>query len=90
MTGLAPRHRGGAEIAYGTPSEVLSRRESGSVRLWGSLHVVSVGVTIGVCALVADVVPSPIVWLAVGLLATALYLAATAAQFTIADASHRR
>lgn len=78
-----------AGLAYGRPSKIFAPREHGSVRLWGGFHFISVGLTIAGTALVTSLIKSPIVWLAVGFVATFVYLVVIAAQFTFADAHDR-
>ena len=78
-----------AAIAYGRPSEVLASGEHETVRLWGGFHLVSVGLAIGATALVTDIITSPVTWLAVGFVATLVYLVVIAAQFTLADVRAR-
>ena len=78
-----------AGLAYGRPSKIFAPREHGSVRLWGGFHFVSVGLAIAATALVTSLIKSPTVWLAVGFVATFVYLVVIAAQFTFADARDR-
>jgi hypothetical protein len=76
-----------AALAYGRPSEVFrASREQEGVRLWGGFHLVSVGLAIGAAALVTALVKDPVAWLIVGFVATLVYLAVIAGQFTLADA----
>ena len=78
-----------AAIAYGRPTEIFASRQHGFVRLWGAFHLLSVGLSIAVVALVVEFVDSSVVWLLVGLVATTTYLMAIAAQFTLADTAGR-
>ncbi len=75
-----------AALAYGRPTEIFASREHGSVRLWGGFHLVSVGLAIGVAALVTALIKDPVSWMIVGFVATFVYLVVIAAQFTLADA----
>jgi hypothetical protein len=72
-------------IAYGGPTRVFAPRQHGLVRLWGAFHLFSVGLAIAAVAVIVELVDSPVAWLLVGLVATATYLMAIAAQFTLAD-----
>lgn len=71
--------------ALGGPGRVLRSSRATAVRLWGAFHVPSVGLAIGAVALVVDLVHSALAWPLVGFAATATYLLAIAAQFTLAE-----
>ncbi len=74
-----------AAIAHGSHSATFARDQYLPVRVWGGFHLVSVGAAIGLSAVASKFVQSPEVWLVVGFVATAVYLTAVAAQFTIAE-----
>ena len=59
-------------------------QERGRALLWGSFHFFSVGLAIGVAALVAHYVGNSIVWLLAAFLSTATYLLAVGAESTVA------
>ncbi len=65
-------------------------REHGEALLWGSFHFFSVGLAIGVAALVASYVESFLVWPLGGFLFTATYLIALGAESTVAYLWDRR
>jgi hypothetical protein len=74
-----------AAIAYGSPAQVFAPHQAGNVRLWGGFHLISVGVSIGATTIVANALGRHVVWLAVGFVATTIYLIVVSAQFTMAD-----
>ncbi len=74
-----------AAVAHGSPAATFGSDRDRPVRLWGGLHLVSVGAAIGISAAVAMQVGNPLVWLLVGFLATTVYLTLIAAQFTLAE-----
>lgn len=59
-------------------------QERGRALLWGSFHFFSVGLAIGVAALVAHYVGNSIVWLLAAFLSTVTYLLAVGAESTVA------
>lgn len=59
-------------------------QESGQALLWGSFHFLSVGLAIGVAALVAHYVGDPIVWPLAAFLSTVTYLLAVGVESTVA------
>ncbi|CAN5208167.1 hypothetical protein BH24ACT19_BH24ACT19_06490 [soil metagenome] len=71
---------GGLTRHYGQESG----QESGQALLWGSFHFFSVGLAIGVAALVAHYVGNSIVWPLAAFLSTVTYLLAVGAESTAA------
>lgn len=59
-------------------------QERGQALLWGSFHFLSVGLAIGVAALVAHYVESFIAWPLAAFLATTIYLLIVGAESTVA------
>jgi hypothetical protein len=74
--------------AYGSVFGALAPEPTRLVRVWGGMHLPSVGAAVLLCSLLALVVPPPLVWLLVGATATSTYLLVLALQFRLA-ASHR-
>jgi len=73
--------------AFGGINGVLSPGASREVRLWGGLHLPSVGSSILLVTLVAHLVSGHVVWPLVGFIATATYLLVIGVQFWLA--THR-
>lgn len=75
-------------VAYGGVNGVLAPAPAGSVRVWGGMHIPSVGVSILLVSLLAHWVHGHPGWLAVGFTATGSYLLMIGLQFWVA--THRR
>ena len=73
--------------AFGSINEVLIPRTAGEVRVWGGMHLPSVGSSILLVALIIHTVRGVWVWPVVGLVATATYLLVIGVQFWLA--THR-
>lgn len=71
-------------VAYGGVNVLLAPTTGGTVRVWGGMHLPSVGVSILACSLLAHFVHGHVVWPLVGLTATAVYLLVIALQFAFA------
>ena len=72
-------------LAFGGFSEHCP--EPARAVVWCGLHVISVALAIGAASLVAHFVSDAAAWLLCGLLATGVYLVASAVQLTIAVAT---
>ena len=68
-------------LAYGGIPGQLDR-ERGHPLLWGSLHFVSIGLSVGAVALIAYFVEGFIVWPLSGFLVTSIYLLVVGAEST--------
>ena len=68
-------------LAYGSIPGHLDR-ERGHPLLWGSLHFVSIGLSVGAVALIAYFVEGFLVWPLAGFLVTSIYLLVVGAEST--------
>ena len=73
--------------AFGSVNEVLVPRIKGEVRVWGGVHLPSVGASIVLVALIIHALHGVSVWPVVGFVATATYLLVIGGQFWLA--THR-
>lgn len=71
-------------FSFGGINGVLAPTSPGEVRVWGGMHLPSVGLSIGLVALIVSVVDSTYSWLLVGFGATATYLLVIGVQFWLA------
>jgi hypothetical protein len=71
-------------FAFGSINGVLAQGTRGDVRLWGGVHLPSVGTSILLVWLTTGVVHGPAVWPLVGFTATATYLLVIGFQFWMA------
>jgi hypothetical protein len=74
-------------FAYGGFNAALAPSPQRQVRVWGGMHIPSVGVSILLVSLIAHWIHGDPAWLAVGFTATATYLLMIGLQFWIA--THR-
>lgn len=74
-------------VAYGGVNGLLIPEARGPIRIWGGMHLPSVGASILLVALVNSVVHGHAVWPLVGFTATATYLLVIGIQFRLA--THR-
>lgn len=74
-------------VAYGGINGVLAPASRGVVRVWGGLHIPSVGASILAVWLVTTLMSGHVVWLCTGFAATATYLLVIGLQFWVA--THR-
>jgi SnoaL-like domain len=74
-------------FAYGGINGVLAPRMRGEIRVWGGLHLPSVGSSILLVSVVTQVMHGYLVWLLVGFTATSTYLLVVGLQFWLA--THR-
>lgn len=74
-------------FAFGGVNGVLAADSSGPVRVWGGMHIPSVGVSILLVSLIAHWVHGNLAWLLVGFTATVTYLLLIGIQFWFA--THR-
>lgn len=68
-------------LAFGGMSDHVGS-ESGQSLLWGSLHFLSVGLSVGVATLVAHAIQNVIAWPVAGFLTTTIYLLGIGAEST--------
>ena len=73
--------------AFGSINEILIPRTRGETRVWGGVHLPSVGSSILLVAVIVHTLRGVWVWPAVGFVATATYLLLLGAQFWLA--THR-
>ncbi|WP_199044084.1 hypothetical protein [Glycomyces salinus] len=71
-------------FASGGINGVLSPRGRGAVRVWGGIHLPSVGLSIGLVTGLTHLVSGVMVWPLVGFASTSIYLLAIAGQFWLA------
>ena len=74
-----------AALAHGSATDTFSSHRHRPIRLWAGFHLVSVGSAIGASTAIAHMLESPVAWLAVGFVATTIYLLVAAAQFAFAE-----
>lgn len=74
-------------FAFGGINGVLSPGTSGAVRVWGGMHIPSVGLSILLVTVLAHTVQGHPAWIACGFTATATYLLVIGCQFWFA--THR-
>lgn len=74
-------------LAFGGINGILAPTAPGHVRVWGGMHLPSVGASILACSLLAHFIHGHLVWPLVGFTATTTYLLVIALQF--AFATHR-
>jgi len=74
-------------FAFGGINGVLAPGTRGEVRVWGGMHLPSVGSSIGLVWLINESVGGHLVWPIVGFTATATYLLVIGVQFWLA--THR-
>jgi len=74
-------------FAYGGINGVLAPRMRGEIRVWGGLHLPSVGSSILLVSIVTQVTQGRLAWLLVGFTATSTYLLVIGLQFWLA--THR-
>ena len=74
-------------FAFGSINGVLAPGARGDVRVWGGLHLPSVGSSIGLVWLLTEVLDGHLLWPAVGFTATTTYLLVIGLQFWMA--THR-
>lgn len=71
-------------FASGGINGVLSPRGRGAVRVWGGIHLPSVGLSIGLVTGLTHLVRGMLVWPLVGFASTSVYLLTIAGQFWLA------
>lgn len=74
-------------FAFGGINGVLSPRGRGDIRIWGGIHLPSVGASIALVAALTHLVHGSALWPLVGFTATVTYLLIIAGQFWLA--THR-
>jgi len=74
-------------FAFGGINGVLAPSTRGEVRVWGGMHLPSVGLSILLVGLITSLVSGVAVWPLVGFTATATYLLVIGAQFWLATRS---
>jgi hypothetical protein len=66
--------RPGRAVAFGSVNGVLSAQPGGNVRVWGAMHLPTVGLSVLACSLIAQTARRHLAWPLVGFTATAIYL----------------
>lgn len=72
-------------LAFGGINAVLVPSVTGDVRVWGGIHLPSVGLSLGVTTVLSEFVDHRVVWLAVGFVSTSTYLLVIGIQFWLAS-----
>lgn len=75
--------------AFGSINRAFAPNSGGNTRIWAGIHLPSVGGSVLLCSMIAHAFGGPLVWPAIGFVATGTYLLVLAAQFWIAS-HHRR
>lgn len=70
--------------AFGSINGVLMPTTRGEIRVWGGVHLPSVGSSILLVALITRTLSGPLAWTAVGFVATSTYLLVIGVQFWLA------
>ncbi|HCB04108.1 MAG TPA: hypothetical protein DEQ43_07655 [Nocardioides bacterium] len=68
-------------VAYGGVHSLLAPGPPTQVRVWGGAHLPSVGLSIGVVAILCVLLADHVLWLAVGFCSTTSYLTVIGLQF---------
>lgn len=76
--------------AFGGLTQLLLPEEATEVRLWGALHLPSVGLSVVAAALLGRVAHGNLLWALVGFTATGTYLVVLAGQLWLAARGTRR
>lgn len=84
LAGAASAFGAVGAFAFGGINGILAPGARGDVRVWGGMHVPSVGLSILLVSLITQTVTGPAVWPLVGFTATATYLLVIGAQFWFA------
>jgi hypothetical protein len=71
-------------FAYGGIDRPMTPGTAGQVRVWGGMHLFSVGSSIGVVTGLTRFVHGELMWVLVGFAATVIYLSVVGAQFRLA------
>jgi hypothetical protein len=71
-------------FAFGGVDRVMTADAGGHVRVWGGMHLFSVGSSIGIVTGLTRLVHGGVMWVLVGFAATATYLSLVGAQFWLA------
>lgn len=84
LAGAAVAFGGVGALAFGGITRFLAPASTSTVRVWGGMHLPSVGLSILVVSLAAHVLHGHGLWCVVGFVATATYLVVLGAQFWFA------
>ena len=71
-------------FAFGGINQVMTARPVGQMRVWGGMHLLPVGLSIGVVTGLIRFVHGDLMWALVGFAATVSYLSTVGAQFWFA------
>lgn len=84
LAGAAAAFGAVGAFAFGGINGVLAPSTRGAVRVWGGMHVPSVGTSILLVGLITRIASGVVVWPLVGFTATATYLLVIGLQFWLA------
>jgi hypothetical protein len=87
LTGAVTAFAAVGAFAFGGINGVLAPETAGEVRVWGGVHLPSVGTSIGLGCLANHLLSGSVVWPAVGFIGTGTYLLTIGVQFWLA--THR-
>jgi hypothetical protein len=77
-------------FAFGGLNRVMAADAGEPVRVWGGMHLLSVGSSIGVVTGLTRLVHGGVMWVLVGFAATTIYLSVVGAQFWFATRRQAR
>jgi hypothetical protein len=77
-------------FAFDGINQPLMPGPGAEVRIWGGMHVPSVGSSIGIVTGLTRLVHGPFMWVLVGFVATAVYLSVLGGQFWLAGLRRSR
>jgi hypothetical protein len=77
-------------FAFGGINQPLTPGSGREVRVWGGMHVPSVGSSIGIVTGLTRLVHGPFLWILVGFVATTTYLLVLGGQFWVAGLRRSR
>lgn len=84
LTGAALAFGAVGSMAFGGLNGVLTPGGGGDIRVWGGMHLPSVGLAVILVALLNRAVDGHAVWLVVGFVATGTFFLVLAVQFRLA------
>lgn len=87
LAGAITAFGGIGALAFGSVNSVLVPANGATVRVWGAMHLPSVGLSVLVSSAIAAITPAMAAWPLVGFAATACYLLVLSGQFWLA--THR-
>jgi hypothetical protein len=77
-------------FAFGGLGRVMTADPGAHVRVWGGMHLLSVGSSIGVVTGLTHLVHGAVMWVLVGFSATVIYLSLVGVQFWLATRRQSR